>query len=92
MTKPTKFPEQEQELPGSEKAMNPQPEIIREGYKGSEKLKNKVALITGGDSGIGRSVAVHFAIEGASVAILYKSETEDAKETKKMVEEHSHHF
>ena len=88
MTKPKKIPEQEQDLPGSEKAMNPQPEIVRSGYKGSEKLKNKAALITGGDSGIGRSVAVHFALEGASGAIIYKSETEDALDTKKMVEEH----
>ncbi|MAW97009.1 MULTISPECIES: SDR family oxidoreductase [unclassified Leeuwenhoekiella] len=87
MTKPKKFPEQEQELPGSEQAMDPQPEIVRSGYTGSDKLKNKVALITGGDSGIGRSVAVHFAIEGASVAIIYKSETEDALDTKKLVEE-----
>jgi len=88
MTKPKKFPEQEQELPGSEQAMDPQPEIVRSGYTGSDKLKNKVALITGGDSGIGRSVAVHFAIEGASVAIIYKSETEDALDTQKMVEAH----
>lgn len=88
MSKPSKFPEQEQKLPGSEKAMNPQPEIVQAGYKGSEKLKDKVALITGGDSGIGRSVAVYFAIEGAAVAIIYKSETEDARDTKKMVEAH----
>ncbi|MFI8377428.1 SDR family oxidoreductase [Leeuwenhoekiella sp. NPDC079379] len=86
MNKPKKFPEQNQELPGSESQMNPQPEIIREGYKGSDKLKNKVALITGGDSGIGRSVAVHFAKEGASVAIIYKSESNDAAFTKELVE------
>jgi len=86
MSKPEKFPEQDQNLPGSEKEMNPQPEIIRANYKGSEKLKNKIALITGGDSGIGRSVAVHFAKEGASVAIIYKSESEDAAYTKELVE------
>lgn len=86
MTKPKQFPEQSQELPGSEAQMNPQPEIVRENYKGSEKLVNKIALITGGDSGIGRSVAVHFAKEGADVAIVYKSETEDARYTQELVE------
>lgn len=67
--------------------MNPEPEIIRKGYKGSDKLKGKAALITGGDSGIGRAVAVHFAREGADVAIVYLNENEDAKKTKKLVEE-----
>ncbi len=86
MTKPKQFPEQSQELSGSEAQMNPQPEIVRENYKGSEKLVNKIALITGGDSGIGRSVAVHFAKEGADVAIVYKSETEDARNTQELVE------
>ncbi len=86
MEKPKKFPDQEQVLPGEQKKMNPQPEIIREDYKGSDKLKNKVALITGGDSGIGRSVAVHFAREGADVAIVYLSESEDAQKTKEWVE------
>ena len=87
MHKPDKFPEQKQSQPGDEHEMMPEPEIIREGYKGSDKLKNKVALITGGDSGIGRSVAVHFAREGADVAIIYLEEDEDALQTKKMVEE-----
>lgn len=81
-----KFPKQEQALPGDEYKMNPEPEIIRENYKGSEKLKGKVALITGGDSGIGRSVAVHFAREGANVAIIYLKEDKDAKTTKELVE------
>ena len=85
MAKPKKFPEQEQSVPGDEYKMNPQPEIIRDGYKGSEKLKGLVALITGGDSGIGRSVAVHFAREGANVAISYLKEDKDARETKEMV-------
>lgn len=86
MAKPKQFPEQSQSQPGKEHKMNPEPEIIRSTYKGSEKLKGKIALITGGDSGIGRSVAVHFAREGASVAIIYLEEDKDAKETQKLVE------
>lgn len=88
MTKPTQFPEQKQKRqPGREYKMDPQPEIIRDTYKGSHKLQNKVALITGGDSGIGRSVAVHFAREGAIVAIVYLEEDQDAQKTKQLVEE-----
>lgn len=86
MAKPKKFPEQKQELPGKEYLMHPQPEIISKHYKGSDKLKGKVAFITGGDSGIGRSIAVHFAREGADVAILYLNESKDAEETKRLVE------
>src|SRR5690554_3081748 len=86
MNKPDKFPAQSQSQPGKTDKMTPEPEIIRKGYKGSEKLKNKVALITGGDSGIGRSVAVHFAREGADVAIIYLEEDKDARATKKMIE------
>lgn len=62
------------------------PEIIRENYRGSQKLANKKALISGGDSGIGQAVAVHFAREGADVAIIYKESDKDAKETLKLVE------
>jgi NAD(P)-dependent dehydrogenase (short-subunit alcohol dehydrogenase family) len=80
------FPEQKQNLPGNEHQMNPEPEIIRENYIGSGKLLGKVAFITGGDSGIGRSAAVHFAREGADVAIVYLNEDKDALETKAMVE------
>lgn len=86
MSKPSKFPEQKQPRPGKESKMNPEPEVIRENYKGSEKLKGKIALITGADSGIGRSVAVHFAAEGAHVAIIYDKEKSDAQTTKIMVE------
>lgn len=85
--KPSSFPAQEQgEQPGKESEMSPKPEVIRKGYKGSDKLIDKVALITGGDSGIGRSIAVHFAREGADVAIVYLKEDKDAEETKAMVE------
>lgn len=80
------FPKQQQTLPGEESKMKPEPEIIRDNYKGSEKLKGKTALITGGDSGIGRAVAVHYAREGANIAIIYLEEDDDAKTTKTMVE------
>ena len=84
--KPKKLPDQSQAAPGSEEKMRPQPEVIRKNYRGSDKLKKKVALITGGDSGIGRSVAVHFAREGADISIIYLKEDEDALKTKLMVE------
>ncbi|WPP49590.1 SDR family oxidoreductase [Catalinimonas niigatensis] len=83
---PKQVPQQEQKPPGKESKMHPQPIIIRESYRGSEKLKGKKALITGGDSGIGRAVALHFAREGADVAIIYLKEDEDAKKTKSLVE------
>lgn len=86
MDKPESFPEQTQSQPGYEYKMIPEPEIINKNYKGSEKLKDKKALITGGDSGIGRSAAVHFAREGADVAIIYYDEHKDAKETRELVE------
>jgi NAD(P)-dependent dehydrogenase (short-subunit alcohol dehydrogenase family) len=86
MEKPKEFPEQKQEAPGEEFKMTPQPEIINKNYKGSGKLKGKTALITGGDSGIGRSVAVHFAKEGANVVIIYLEEETDALKTKELVE------
>ena len=72
--------------PGIEQAMHPEPVVIRENYRGSGKLEGKIALITGGDSGIGRSIALHFAREGADLAIVYLSEDQDADETKRLVE------
>jgi NAD(P)-dependent dehydrogenase (short-subunit alcohol dehydrogenase family) len=78
--------EQTQNLPGSEHKMDPKPVYIKENYRGSEKLLNKVALITGGDSGIGRAIAVHYAREGADVAIVYLEEDTDADETRRLIE------
>lgn len=72
--------------PGLESAMKPPPEFIDENYRGSEKLLDKVAIITGGDSGIGRAVALAFAFEGADIVISYFNEHSDAKITKNLIE------
>ncbi|MGQ3170437.1 MAG: SDR family oxidoreductase [Methylophilus sp.] len=74
--------------PGSEADMNPRPQYIDPGYKSALKLQGKVGLITGGDSGIGRAIAVHFAAEGANVVINYLSdnEHEDAQKTLSLIE------
>jgi len=84
----SKRPAQQQERqPGLERPMAPQPEYISASYHGSDKLAGKAALITGGDSGIGRAVAVHFAREGADVSIVYLDEHTDAKDTQRLVEQ-----
>jgi NAD(P)-dependent dehydrogenase (short-subunit alcohol dehydrogenase family) len=79
-------PEQQQEVPGTTAEMRPRPDHGEETYRGSGKLDGKVAIITGGDSGIGRAVAIAFAREGADVVISYLNEHEDARETARWVE------
>jgi NAD(P)-dependent dehydrogenase (short-subunit alcohol dehydrogenase family) len=86
MSDDQEFPPQQQERPGHEGEMEPEPQDEMRGYSGSGKLDGKVALVTGGDSGIGRAVCVAFAKEGADVAIAYLSEDEDAEHTKSLVE------
>lgn len=81
------FPKQHITKPGKEALLTPEPMYDAPYYKGSQKLEEKVAIITGGDSGIGRSVAVLFAREGADIAIIYLEETSDAKLTKRLIEE-----
>lgn len=85
--KEQEIPKQKQTPPGQSTEMKPEPNIIRDDYKGCEKLKDKIALITGGDSGIGRAIALHYAKEGAKVAIVYLQEDEDADITQEMVED-----
>ena len=80
------FKPQQQPVPGDQSKMEPYPDCGETSYKGSGRMANKIALITGADSGIGRAVAIAFAREGADVAISYLDEHEDAKETARWVE------
>ncbi|WP_445486641.1 SDR family oxidoreductase [Niallia sp. 03133] len=81
------FPPQHQnQQPGIQTEMNPVPIEVNPNYKGSGKLQGKAAIITGGDSGIGRSVSIYFAKEGANVVIVYLNEHDDAQKTKELVE------
>ncbi|WAJ39850.1 SDR family oxidoreductase [Pseudomonas sp. GOM7] len=81
-------PQHQQRQPGLEHAMQPEPIYLDEAYRPAGKLIDKVAIITGGDSGIGRAVAVHYALEGAKVALVYLNEDEDAQKTVDEVKRH----
>ena len=81
------LPEQQQPVPGTTGAMNPRPDHGEESYEGHGRLAGKKAIITGGDSGIGRAVAIAFAREGADVLISYLNEDEDAEDTARLIEE-----
>lgn len=83
-----KFPDQEQDTPALQDDMEPKPDCGEKSYKGHERLKGRNALITGGDSGIGRAAAISYAREGANVAIQFlPGEEQDANEVKKIIEE-----
>jgi NAD(P)-dependent dehydrogenase (short-subunit alcohol dehydrogenase family) len=85
--RPETQPEQQQDVPGELGKMTPKPDHGEESYRGSGRLTGKAAVITGGDSGIGRAVAIAFAREGADVLISYLNEHEDARDTAKYVED-----
>lgn len=81
------FPKQQQPLPGSFRDMDPRPDHGEDGWQGQNRLAGKIALITGGDSGIGRAVAIAFAREGADIALAYLNEAADAEDTARLVRE-----
>src|SRR3954469_25885078 len=81
------FPRQSQSMPGETQAMRPVPDHGEATYRGSGRLTDKKAVITGADSGIGRAIALAYAREGADVAIAYYNEHDDAKETERLVRE-----
>src|SRR6478672_16245 len=80
-------PAQQQDPPGVQSRMDPVPDCGEQSYVGHGRLTNKVAVITGGDSGIGRAVAIAYAREGADVVISYLSEHDDAKDTAQLIEQ-----
>ena len=84
---PDDIPPQKLDYPASQRDMTPQPDSDLSNYKPADKLVGKVAFITGGDSGIGRAVAIAYAMEGAEVAIFYNENDTDAEDTKKLVKE-----
>ncbi len=84
-------PQHQNTQPGSQLNMQPKPITDNPQYKGSGKMAGRVAVITGGDSGIGQAVAIAFAKEGADVAVLYLNENQDARDTQKMVESQGRH-
>ncbi|UJQ96132.1 SDR family oxidoreductase [Mariluticola halotolerans] len=81
------YPAQQQDMPGKTSKMDPRPDHGEDSYRGADRLTGKVAIITGGDSGIGRAVAIAFAREGADVILSYLSEEDDAADTAKIVEQ-----
>jgi NAD(P)-dependent dehydrogenase (short-subunit alcohol dehydrogenase family) len=81
-------PQHQRQQPGREHKMKPRPRSEDEKHRGSGKLQDKIAIITGGDSGIGRAIAIAFAKEGTDVSVVYLEERKDANETKHLVEEH----
>ena len=80
-------PAQQQDVPGVQSKMTPRPDCGEDSYRGAGRLEGKAAVITGGDSGIGRAVAIAYAREGADVLISYLSEDEDAKDTARLIEQ-----
>src|SRR4051812_42786795 len=85
--RPMRPPQKQTKQPGVQHQMQPAPVVVREDYRPSGKLEGKLAMVTGGDSGIGRSVAVYFAMEGEDIAIAYLDEHDDARETKRLIEQ-----